>query len=125
MKKRKYTIKMHVYRLKLMLEKSKKSNMNKYCPAATGFSGMRSPSSLWKRIDVFFECRSFKYPCSICREFFIKEAIREEVPVHLARTCPCNIVLDSKKVREISLKAIERYERKDIVKDIVKAMVKN
>jgi len=90
MKKRKYTIKIHIYRLKLILKKKK---LRLHCPAAPKLSSSGDQEKLWSN-----------NPCIVCTDF---------LNIKNRRMCPCYKYRKDVDVREATFKAIERYERKE------------
>ena len=100
--KKKYTIEIHVRRLKQIL-KAKEPCM--YCPASRGFSEWNKPYELWKeKYDDL--CIPSYSSCKICQNF-VNLKFR---PPYNYRACPCHRV-GKKRALERTILAIEKYEQ--------------
>lgn len=87
--KKKYTIRTHIRRLKLMLNKA--GALKSYCPAALSFKPSLSPKTNWNDLIS---------PCDVCRDFVDVKGF----------DCPChyfgNVV-----ARKKTIDAIKEYEK--------------
>lgn len=90
-----YTTKLHVYRLKLMLKKE--DELTELCPAARRFNACNSPYTLYKD-DT--DCRS---PCNICGEFIGLNTVMD-------KTCPCH-VYGKELAYTLTHRLIQEYEK--------------
>lgn len=90
MKKKKYTVAIHVKRLKRMLKMG--GSLEERCPGAPELSAYNSRSELWSDTSN---------PCHVCRGFVGM--------VHNMLLCPCHF-LGEREAMEVTVRGIKEYE---------------
>ena len=94
-KRREYTVKMHVYRVELML---KRKNPCKLCPKYKGFNINSDNNLCWKG-NTHWPTTA----CHVCKKF---------IGISYSSTCPCS-TLGKTKAIELTYLAIEEYRAKE------------